>query len=191
LPPDATEITTLLAAARAEDPQAMDVVFARVYAELRRLAHRQRGGQHVAETLSTTALVHEAYLRLVGGGAVAEDRRHFFALAARAMRQILVDGARRAHRVKRGGGAPALVLDDERLGAPLRGEELLALDDALVRLEALDERQGRIVEQRFFGGFSEEEIADSMGITARTVRREWRKARAFLYRELYGGDGES
>jgi len=188
--PSATEITRLLAAARADDRGAMDLVFARVYGELRRLAHRQLRGQSGDGTLSTTALVHEAYLRLVGADSSPQDRHHFFALAARAMRQIVVDRARRGRRRKRGSGAPPLKIDEDRLAAPERGEDVLALDRALAALERYDERQGRIVEWRFFGGLSEEEIGDALGITARSVRREWRKARAFLYRELYADAGE-
>jgi len=183
--PPATETSALLVAARADDRQAMDRAFTRVYTELRRLAHRQLAGQRPDGTLSTTALVHELYLRLVGADAAPADRHHFFALAARAMRQIVVDRARRAGRAKRGGGVATVALDDERIGAPLAGEQVLEVDRALERLERLDERQGQIVEWRFFAGLSEEEIADGLGITARTVRREWRKARAFLYRELY------
>lgn len=187
--PPATEITQLLAAARADDRHAMDSVFDRVYGELRRLAHRQLRGQAGDTTLSTTALVHEAYLRLVGAESAPQDRHHFFALAARAMRQIVVDRARRGRRVKRGSGLRPLAVDEDLLAAPARGEEILALDRALGALERYDERQGRIVEWRFFGGLTEEEIGDALGITARSVRREWRKARAFLYRELYADAG--
>jgi RNA polymerase sigma factor (TIGR02999 family) len=187
--PPATEITQLLAAARADDHQAMDSVFARVYGELRRLAHRQLRGQSGDATLSTTALVHEAYLRLVGAESTPQDRHHFFALAARAMRQIVLDRARRGRRAKRGSGARPLAIDEDQLAAPARADDVVALDRALAALERYDERQGRIVEWRFFGGLSEEEIGEALGITARSVRREWRKARAFLYRELYADAG--
>ncbi len=181
-----TRVTALLAAARADDREAMDLVFTLVYSELRRLAHRKLAGWRGDATLSTTALVNEAYLRLLGAAATPHDRHHFFALAARAMLQIMVDRARRRSARKRGGGVALEVLDEERVGGPAGTEELIAVHRALERLERLDERQGKIVEWRFFGGLSEEEIAEALGLSARTVKREWRKARAFLYQELYG-----
>jgi RNA polymerase sigma factor (TIGR02999 family) len=136
--------------------------------------------------LSPTGLVHEAYLRLVGqAGMQLRDRRHFFALAARAMRQIVVDFARRRAADKRGGSARPLTLDERVLALPDRAAEIVALDDALGRLETLDPRLSRIVELRFFGGLSVEETAASLDVSPRTVKREWQKARAFLFAELY------
>ena len=179
-------VTQLLRAARDGDGAALDALFARVYEELRGLAHQVRRGR-AGETLHTTALVHEAYIKLVPSAAMSfESRAHFFAVAARAMRQVLVDAARRRAAGKRGGG-DALVSFDERVHSPpMRGEELLALDDALERLLALDERRGRIVEHRFFAGLTAEETAAAMGISLRTVEREWRTARAWLVAELSG-----
>jgi len=183
--PGAGEITTLLAAAGAGDRGASDRLFEAVYAELRRIARRQRAAAAPMATLSTTALVHEAYLRLSGEARWSvEDRRHFFALAARAMRHVLVDHVRRRGRLKRGGGALALDLEAEEIAAPDRGEELMALDEALGRLESVEPELARLVEWRFFAGLSVEEIAELTGVSDRTVKRRWRAARAFLYQDL-------
>jgi RNA polymerase sigma factor (TIGR02999 family) len=183
--PDAAEITTLLAAAGAGDRGASDRLFEAVYAELRRIARRQRAAAAPSATLSTTALVHEAYLKLSGEARwTVEDRRHFFALAARAMRHVLVDHVRRRGRLKRGGGALALELEAEEVAAPDRGEELVALDEALGRLESVEPELAQLVEWRFFAGLSVEEIAELVGVSDRTVKRRWRSARAFLYQDL-------
>jgi len=183
--PDAEEITTLLAAAGAGDRGASDRLFEAVYAELRRIARRQRAAAAPSATLSTTALVHEAYLKLSGEARwTVEDRRHFFALAARAMRHVLVDHVRRRGRLKRGGGALALELEAEEVAAPDRGEELEALDEALGRLESVEPELAQLVEWRFFAGLSVEEIAELVGVSDRTVKRRWRSARAFLYQDL-------
>jgi RNA polymerase sigma factor (TIGR02999 family) len=178
------DITQLLAAARLGDRAAVDRLFELVYDELRQIARRQlgRGG----ETLRTTALVHEAYLKMAQGqGATPQDRTHFFATAARAMRQILVDHARRRQAQKRGAGVRPAFLDEERIGFGARQEEILAVDAALSRLELLDARLGRLVELRFYAGLSVEEAAATLEISPRTIKRDWRKARAFLYRELH------
>jgi RNA polymerase sigma factor (TIGR02999 family) len=175
------QITALLERVGAGDADALSAVFAIVYAELRALAHRQLAG-HRRDTLSTTAVVHEAYLKLLAGQPLAtESRIHFFSLAARAMRQILVDHARMRLAAKRGGGeaVPLLKTDDIRVEA--QAAELLDLDLALERLNGADERLGQIVDLRFFAGLSVEETADLMALSPRTVKREWRKARAFLY----------
>lgn len=183
--PGAEEITTLLAAAGAGDRGASDRLFEAVYAELRRIARRQRAAAAPSATLSTTALVHEAYLKLSGEARwTVEDRRHFFALAARAMRHVLVDHVRRRGRLKRGGGALALDLEAEEIAAPDRGDELVALDDALGRLESVEPELAQLVEWRFFAGLSVEEIAELVGVSDRTVKRRWRSARAFLYQDL-------
>jgi RNA polymerase sigma factor (TIGR02999 family) len=180
-----SEVTRLLAAVGAGDRAAIDRLFEVVYAELRRIAQRQLRGAVREETLSTTALVHEAYLKLSrDAGWSVRDRGHFFALAARAMRHVLVDHARHRGRAKRGGGAVPLSLDDALVPAPERAEELLALDGALDRLESADPELARLVEWRFFAGLSVEEVAELLEVSDRTVKRRWRAARAFLYRDL-------
>ncbi|MGE0639736.1 MAG: ECF-type sigma factor [Thermoanaerobaculia bacterium] len=186
---DRGAITGLLEAARAGRSGAADALFEAVYADLKRVASRLLAGQREHATLSTTVLVHEAYLRLVRPGNLAQqDRVHFFAVAARAMRQIVVDHARRRNAEKRGGGELAIELDEGRMGfAMQRPEEVLALDAALEKLGALDERLSRVIEWRFFAGMTFEEIAVAMDLSDRTLKRDWRKARAFLYRELYPG----
>jgi RNA polymerase sigma factor (TIGR02999 family) len=184
-------LTDLLAAWRGGDPAARDQAFATVYDDLRALARRHVRRLRPGETLRTTALVHEAYLKLSRGQSLpVQDRAHFFALASRAMRQVLVDAARTRRAAKRGGDAPPATLDDDALRVDAAGEEILGLDRALARLAALDPRAASVVEWRYFGGLSEPEIAAALGVTERTVRRDWRQARAFLYREL-GGSGEA
>jgi RNA polymerase sigma factor (TIGR02999 family) len=192
-PPAEGDVTSLLAAARGGDRAALARVYELVYAELKRIASRQRGGFGRAETLSTTALVHEAYLKLAGdrGDWIGSDRTHFFALAARAMRQVLIDHARRRGRQKRGAGAPHLDLDLVDPGAEAPIEELLALDTALERLGRLDAELERLVEWRFFAGLTLEEIAPLVGLSERTIKRQWRTARAFLLRELGGAPDET
>jgi RNA polymerase sigma factor (TIGR02999 family) len=188
MPPDG-EITGLLAALREGDQSALDRLFPLVYGELRQRAHRQLAGHRSGDTLVTTALVHEAYLKLTGSAhQTYQDRIHFFAVASRAMRQILVDYARRHAAAKRGSGAQRSSLDPDALPDPGRAEELLALDEALAELERLDERLGRVVELRFFGGLSVEETGDALGVSPRTIKRDWRKARAFLYQTIKGAE---
>jgi RNA polymerase sigma factor (TIGR02999 family) len=178
------DITQLLAAWRAGDPGAVDALFPLVYRELRGIARRQLGRDANQATLGPTALVHEAYLKLVDHTqAQVQDRHHFFAVAARAMRQILVDHVRRRRARKRGGGQVARLETD---GVPVDAQvfELLAIDRALTRLEGLDPRLGQLVELRVFAGLSTVEAAEAMGISERTVKRDWQKARAFLFQEL-------
>ncbi len=178
-------ITELLRAVENGDKAARDRLFALVYGELRGLARGQRRRFSNQNTLSTTALVNETYMKLAGDRVfTARDRSHFFAIASRAMRQILVDRARRRARQKRGGGEVVVSLDEGMLPAPDRAEELLALDEALGRLEAADPDLARIVEWRFFGGLSVEEVAVLLDVSDRTVKRQWRAARAFLFQEL-------
>jgi RNA polymerase sigma factor (TIGR02999 family) len=187
LPPG--EITALLSALREGDRTALDRLFPLVYEELHGRAHRQLARRRPGDTLSTTALVHEAYLKLTDSAHQSyQDRVHFFAVASRAMRQILVDYARRMTAAKRAGGF-AVSLDPDQLGDPGRAEELVALDEALERLERLDERLARNVEMRFFGGLSVEETAEVLGVSPRTVKRDWRKARAFLFAAIRAEDG--
>lgn len=176
------EVTRLLRAAVAGDSSALNRLVPLVYDELLGLAHRQLAREHGAKTLQTTALVHEAYLKLLGGGWMgATDRPHFLAIAARAMRQVLVDCARRRKAAKRGGGIAEATLSDGDQAVEFPADDLLALDEAM---EQLDPRQRHIVECRFFGGMEESEIAAALGLSERTVRRDWVKARAWLYRSL-------
>ncbi len=191
---DDSAVTALLAAARSGDRSASDRVFALVYDELRRVASRQAMRRGGGATLSTTALVNEAYLKLAGDTVVAaNDRVHFFALAARAMRQILIDHARHGARRKRGGGLPVLSLEglhEAPAGGAATGiADLLTLERALVRLATVDPELERLVEWRFFAGLTIEEIAGLTGTSERTLKRDWAAARAFLLREIGGGDG--
>jgi RNA polymerase sigma factor (TIGR02999 family) len=184
-PPDPGEITRLLNSISQGDRHALNRLFPIVYAELRSLAHRQLARIRPGDTLQTTALVHEAYLKLLGTARPEwHDRRHFFAVASRAMRQITVDYARTQAAQKRGGHAQVLSLDEHQLPVADRPHELVRLDGALTELEALSERPAKIVELRFFGGLSVEETASAMDISERTVKREWQKARAFLFDAL-------
>ncbi len=177
-------ITLLLSAAREGDASAQEQLFRLVYHDLRRIARRQIGAAARA-TLSTTGLVHEAYLRLARPGALEQrDREHFFAVAARAMRQIVIGEARRRQRLKRGGGQPLVDLDPDQVRVDEKAGELVALDQALARLEALSPRLAQVVEWRFFGGRTLEEVGQALGLTDRTAKRDWAKARAFLFREL-------
>ena len=180
----------LLRASRSGDRAAFDRLFESLYGELKRLARRQLRRGRPGQTLSTTAVVHETYLKLTQGSPVdVHDRGHFMALAARAMRQVIVDVARRRQAHKRGSGEAAALLDESEIAVDAVAEELLAVEESLKKLEAVDERLARIVEWRFFGGMSEEEIAQTLGVTSRTVRRDWRQARAFLFRDI-AGQGE-
>jgi len=181
------ELTALLRAASAGDGPAFDRAFARVYDELHGLAARVRGGR-ATDTLGATALVHEAYLKLAPASQpTCEGRRHFLRVAARAMRQVLVSAARERLAAKRGGGEFAVTLDESAQATPVRAGELVALDEALSRLAALDERQARVVECRFFGGLSEVETAEALGVSQRTVSRDWQMARAWLHEALRDG----
>jgi RNA polymerase sigma factor (TIGR02999 family) len=182
----AGEITQLLAAVREGDRGALDTVFDRLYSELKRLARAQLRFGRTAISLDTTALVHEAYLKLVRSERLSlTDRGHFFALAARAMRQILIGHAEHLRRHKRGGGVDTLPLDEEVAAPALwQAEQLLAVDVALGELEKLSPRLARIVELRFFVGLNEVEIGELLAQSERTIRRDWRKARAFLQIEL-------
>jgi len=183
---DAGEVTQLLRDLESGDREAFDRLLPVLYEELRGVARRQMARERTGHTLSPTALVHEAYVRLTNlpqAGFV--NRAHFLAVAARAMRQVLIDHARRRSAEKRGGDWERTTLRDEQLGVELDLGELLALDDALRRLEALDERLATVVEQRFFGGLREAEIGEALGVTERTVQRDWARARAWLHKELY------
>lgn len=180
------EVTLLLGALRSGDGSAEARLFDVVYAELRRRAGAAMAGQRASHTLQPTALVHEVYLRLVGGGAGPYgDRAHFFGAASKAMRSILVDHARRVAAQKRGGGrARAALVGAEAADPSLGPEEVLSVHDALDRLAAADPELGRIVELRYFGGLEFGEIAKSLEMPERTVFRRWDRARAWLHREM-------
>lgn len=169
----------------ARDAATIDRYFPVVYEELRRVAHRQLRDERDGHTLGTTALVHEVYLRLSASARDdAIEPARFFALAATAMRHVLVDSARRYRSLRRGGGVAPLTLDESMHVAESRAETMLELDEALTRLAARSPRLARVVECRFFGGLTEEETAEAIGTTARTVRRDWIRAKAWLCSEL-------
>lgn len=177
------EITELLARWREGEEEAPRRLFELVYGELRIMARRRLAGAGDGRTLSPSVLVHESYLKLVGATPELRDRSHFYALAARAMRQIVVDHARRRQAAKRGGAAKVLV-DQTEIPISEQQEEILALDEALCELREIDERLARVVELRFFGGLTVEEIAGVLEVSTPTVKRDWRKARAFLLQAL-------
>ncbi|MGH7584834.1 MAG: ECF-type sigma factor [Gemmatimonadales bacterium] len=183
----ADDVAELLDRLRTGDPEALGQLFPLVYQELRERAHHQLVRSPAEATLDTTGLVHETYLKFAGSSEHSwNDRVHFLAVASRAMRQLLVDRARRRLADKRGGGAHPVSLDPGRVPAPERAADMVALDEALERLARLDDRLARTVELRFFGGLTVEETAAVLGSSPRTVKRDWRKARAILYRELRG-----
>ena len=185
------EVTQLLAAWRGGDPQALDKLMPLVYDELRRIASRYMKREHPGHTLQTTALVNEAYLRMVGQQNVDwQNRAHFYAVAASVMRHLLVDHARANGRVRRGGNPQQVTLDEAAVVSEQKGEELLALDEALTKLNEIDERKVKIVELRYFSGLSAVETADVLGVSEITVKREWLKAKAWLYRELSLGTAD-
>jgi len=179
------EITRLLVAWGEGDESALERLTPLVYEELRRLAHHYMGRERPGHTLQTTALVNEAYVRLIDWKNVHwQNRAHFFGVSAQLMRRILVDFARARGYAKRGGGALAVTLDKAALVSNDKGADIVALDEALVSLAELDERQSRVVELRFFGGLSVEETAEVLKVSPGTVRRDWSLARAWLHREL-------
>ncbi len=183
--PAVHEVTKLLAAWSAGDEAALEQLTPLVHDELHRLARRYLAGERPGHVLQTTALVNEAYLRLIDWKDVRwQDRAHFFGLAAQMMRRVLVDIARARGRAKRGGNAVLVSLSEAEGGSPEQSADLVALDDALNALAELDPRQSRVVELRFFGGLSLEETAEVLRVSVGTVRRDWSLARAWLYREL-------
>ena len=188
-PPDPSApspVTALLAKARSGDPSALANVFPLIYEELHRLAEVQLRREPDGHTLSPTALVHEAYMRLVDDYTRMQwtGRAHFMSVAATAMRRILVDHARSHRSMKRGGGLRRVSLDSVELGTEERAELLIAIDDALVRLKELNARLAQVVECRFFGGMTEEETAEALGISPRTAKRDWAKAKSWLHKEI-------
>jgi RNA polymerase sigma-70 factor, ECF subfamily len=184
------EITQLLAEWSEGDQAALDQLYPLVYNELRRLAHGYLRRERKNHTLQTTALINEAYLRLVDQKHVHwANRSHFFGISARIMRRILIDHARRYGYAKRGGGAQRISLDEAAVVAKQRGRALLMLDEALKSLAKIDPRRSQVVELRYFGGLNNEEIAGVLKISENTVMRDWNMARAWLYQELSGSVG--
>jgi RNA polymerase sigma factor (TIGR02999 family) len=184
-PESSGDVTEALLEWNRGNPAALSSLMPHVYDQLRRLASRSFRGERPEHTLQTTALVHEVYLRLVDQRRVSwQNRAQFFGVAAQMMRRILVDHARRRTAAKRGSGGLRVVLDAEAAATPAVDDTLVALDVALERLAAFDERQSRIVELRFFGGLSIEETADVLRVSPATVKNDWRFARAWLYSEL-------
>jgi len=179
------QITQTLLACRLGDDDAFRQLMTLTYRDLRRIAHRQLQRGRPGLTLNTTGLIHEAYLKLVNHAQMDwRDRSHFFAVSARAMRQIIVDYAKSRSTHKRGGNAPHVDLDEVQIAASGEAEMLVALDEALQRLASLDERMIRVVECRFFAGFSEQETAEALAVSLRTVQRDWMRARAWLREEM-------
>jgi len=182
------DFTRLLLAWNGGDESALQKLVPQVYQELRRLAKRQMRGENPDHTLQTTALINEAYLRLVDLRNIQwQNRAHFFALCARLMRNILVDFARSRHYAKRGGGAHAVSLEEALVVSPSHSTDLVAVDDALKALAKIDDRKARVVELRFFGGLTVEESAEVLKVSAETIRRDWRLAKVWLLRELSRG----
>ena len=183
------EVTQLLDAWSRGDRSALDKVTRLVYEELRRLAHHYMQQQRPDHTLQTTALVHEAYLKLAAHAEPSyANRSHFLAVAAKAMRQILVDHAKATLREKRGAGVKPLELDEAALVSPEPTQEIVELDEALEMLAAMDARKARVVELSYFGGLTQEEIAEALDISVVTVRRDWTFSRAWLYAQLQRTD---
>jgi len=186
--PSTQQVTELLLAWRQGEESALEKLTPLVYEQLRRLAHRYMRGERAAHTLQTTALVNEAYLRLIDGQQVKwQDRAHFFAVSARLMRRILVDWARTRQSQKRGGEPQQVTLDEALMVARGHGEDLLALDEALQKLASVDVRKSQVVEMRYFGGLSVEETAAVLNVSLDTVLRDWRLAKLWLLQELSGG----
>jgi RNA polymerase sigma-70 factor (ECF subfamily) len=179
------DVTALLRAWSRGEAEAREKLIPLIYKDLRLRAHQQMGRERRGHTLQTTALLHEAYLRLVGSAPVAwESRNHFFAIAARMMRRILVDHARSKRSLKRGGAGRPVSLDEELLVSERRPHDLISLDEAVQALTALNERKGRVVELRYFGGLSVEETARVLKVSPRTVKGDWQFAKVWLLREM-------
>ncbi len=190
MPDSSSQVTRLLEAWRNGEPAAARKLMPLVYDALRRIARRQMARERDGHTLQTTALVNEAYLRVVNQKVEWEGRVHFFAVAAQLMRRLLVDHARRRERMKRGGSQERVSLDDTELGTSGQGIDVLALHQALRRLASFDPRKSEVVELRYFGGLTVEEIAQVLGLAPITVKREWAKAKAWLYDALRTGAEE-
>jgi RNA polymerase sigma-70 factor (ECF subfamily) len=188
--PAPEEVSQLLKDWSNGDQAALDKVMPIVYQELRRLAHHYMRRERPDHTLQTTALVNEAYMRLANYKKMRwQSRAHFFAVAAQVMRRVLVEQARSRNFAKRGAGAEKISLDETAVVSAGRSAEVIAVDDALTELESWDPRKGKIVELRFFGGLSIEETAEVLKVSPTTVQREWRSAKAWLYKAISEGDG--
>ena len=186
--PAPQQVTQLLVAWSRGDQAALDQLIPLVSAELHRLAHRHMRREPAEHTLQTTALVNEAYLRLIDASQVAwRDRAHFFAVSANLMRRILIDFARARRGQKRGGQVVRLVLDEDEIPAPQPGPDVIALDEAMKSLAAFDPRAARIIELRYFGGLSVDETAEVVGVSARTIKREWAAAKTWLLQGMAPG----
>jgi RNA polymerase sigma factor (TIGR02999 family) len=187
-PTGSEQVTQLLIEWSEGNKAAIDKLLPLIYDELRRLARYYMRRERAGHTLQTSALVNEAYLRLIDQKSVRwQNRAHFFAIASQLMRRILLDHARRRHKSKRGGDAQKIPLDEAAVVSGERAAELIALDDALTSLDAIDQRKSKIVELRFFGGLNIEETAEVLEISPATVQREWSMAKAWLYREISEG----
>jgi len=182
-----SEVTRILSAIEEGDPHAAEQLLPLVYDELRKLAAQKLAQEKPGQTLQATALVHEAYVRLVDVDQAQhwDNRRHFFAAAAEAMRRILVEGARKKKRVRHGGGREQLELQEDQVFAPRPNEDLLAVDEALEQLTSIDAQAADLVKLRFFAGMTTDEAAQALGIPARTAYRTWSFARAWLFRRLH------
>jgi RNA polymerase sigma-70 factor, ECF subfamily len=182
-------LTNLLNRMQSGDKSAGEQAVGLVYDELHRIASRQMRGERDGGQLQTTALIHEAYMRLVGAGPIEiKNRGHFFAIASQQMRRVLVDTARSERAQKRGGPLPKVPFDLEKvqIGAGSRAEDLLALDEALRELELIDPRAAKVVELRYFGGYTDKEVVDTLGVALSTVRRDWEFARSWLFDKMFG-----
>lgn len=183
--PSKEEVTQLLIAYGHGDEQAMEQLLPAVYSELHRIAKRQMRHERADHTLNATALVHEAYLKLADQNQISwQNRAHFYAISSRVMRQVLISYARKHNAEKRGGGTPDTLLEGKEIALNERADELIALDEALTRLSTFDERLAQVVEYRFFGGLTIEETATVLDVSTMTVKRDWNKAKAWLFREL-------
>jgi RNA polymerase sigma factor (TIGR02999 family) len=185
--PEAGALTGLLRRMHGGDKQVSEQVVELVYDELHRIASRELRREHKGRSLQTTALINEAYLRLAGGGSLEiQDRGHFFAIASQQMRRILVDSARSSGARKRGGDAIHLDVDGLQIGSGDRSSDLLQLDDALSDLERLDPRAAKVVELKYFGGYTDKEVAEALGLAVVTIRRDWEFARLWLFEQMDG-----
>lgn len=182
-----TDLTLLLTQMQHGDGQAGERAIALVYSELHRIASRELRSERPGHLLQTTALIHEAYTRLIGSqGLEIQNRLHFFAVASQQMRRVLVDHARANNAQKRGGGAAKVALDHVQAGIDPRSIDLVALDESLSELERIDPRAARVVEMRFFGGYTDQEIGEALGISVPTLRRDWEFARSWLFDRMHG-----
>jgi len=180
-----SDVTLILQAVRRGDGQAAEELLPMVYNELRQLAAARMAQESAGQTLQATALVHEAWLRMVGDGDRSwQNRAHFFGAAAEAMRRILIENARRKSRLKRGGGQVRLNIEELELAATTPDDKILLIDEALARLQMKDPQMARVVMMKYFGGMTNQEAAESLGVTERTVERQWAYAKAWLFRDI-------